>query len=699
MSYFVSYDSRDISHVNSLSNINKQSKFFRKKKLWIAFEKKGLNKNIQPGEDYVRQIQQKILQSKGAVLFVSKNFIDNSFINKYEIPLIVEKQNSDKNYKIIPVFVEKIDNEMPGLLKNIQFVNSPNTSLQYLKGSQYTIVLEETLRECKNSISLDIFNTGMLIDTNELINKFFKKVKKFFADLFKSIKYNWESKKYFSLKVTTIILTLIIGLVAFVSNKNTSFESTSTNSKEISTSTTLNNTTTSSSTSTTLNNTTTSSSTSTTIPPSFAVEVLSEGCSIQDYEIKVAERLSSTNTDRGELEVPNKEPDRYIDTSTLPSAEFVNFVKSDSKIIGFEICVRNLDRIQIFSDKYSSSYCYLIIENIPLSKQSQLVYVELKLESFPSKRLGELCAPGGERFFSAERYVLKNTLERTTIEIDSNNLYKIILKSVRLYDTDGYCCSDFLFEQFSYGGYPKPKAPEVEFNDCKDLDMVRSTERISINFRINAGDLPVDSFTQIYRNVNGEGREIKNFVSYASAQSKGITLPEPNSYVDIVSSNTIINNEIFRILSLTIIVDDIEGNSSSSECTIKINPRLEEAPITTLDCNARADDTPPEVKSYSLTKTSVNVENEPESFEVIIRITDDCSGIPPKNISVTFGDLGFNSNIERISGDPLDGTYKIIFTVPTGYKIGREEVLLFPVKDLNGNSNSNFITIGYIDVN
>ena len=129
MSYFVSYDSRDISHVNSLSNINKQSKFFRKKSLWIAFEKKGLNKNIQPGEDYVRQIQQKILQSKGAVLFVSKNFIDNSFINKYEIPLIIEKLNSDKNYKIIPVFVEKIDNEMPGFLKNIQFVNSPNTSL------------------------------------------------------------------------------------------------------------------------------------------------------------------------------------------------------------------------------------------------------------------------------------------------------------------------------------------------------------------------------------------------------------------------------------------------------------------------------------------------------------------------------------------------------------------------------------------
>ena len=691
--YFVSYDSRDISHVNSLSNINKQSVFFRKKSLWIAFEKKGLNKNIQPGEDYIRQIQQKILQSKGAVLFISNNFIDNSFINKYEIPLIIQKRNSDKNYKIIPLFVEKIPNEMPEFINNIQFVNSPNTSLQYLRGSQYTIVLEETLRECVSNFSLDVFNSGILIDSYEFIIKYYKKVKKFFADIFKSIEYISKTDRFFSIKLATIILTIIVGFVVFASNKYIEIESTSSNSNEISTSTTL-------------NSTTTSSSTSTTIPPSFAVEVLSEGCSIQDYEMKVARPVSNTNnTDGGIVEIRDKEPTRYIDTSILPNAEFVNFVKSDSKIIGFEMCVRNVDRIQIFSDKYSSSYCYLIIENIPLSKQSQLVYVELKLESFPSKRLGELCAPGGQRFFSAERYVLKNTLEKTTIEIDSNNFYKIILNSVRLYDSDGYCCSNFLFEQFSYGGDPKPKPPEVEFTDCKDLEMVRSTERISITYRINAGDLPVDSFTTIWMNINGNGKKNENIISYAEAQSNGITLPNPNDYVGIVSSNTLVNNEIFRILTFIVIATDVEGNRSSSECILKINPRLEEtstttsSSTTTLICNTRADNTPPEVKSYSLNKTNVKVESESESFEVILRITDDCSGIQPNKISVTFGDLGFSSNVERISGDPLDGTYKIIFTVPIGYKIGREEVLLFPLEDLNGNSNSLFITIGYVDVN
>ena len=41
MSIFVSYDSIDISHVNSLSNINKQNSTLKRKKLWIAFEKKS----------------------------------------------------------------------------------------------------------------------------------------------------------------------------------------------------------------------------------------------------------------------------------------------------------------------------------------------------------------------------------------------------------------------------------------------------------------------------------------------------------------------------------------------------------------------------------------------------------------------------------------------------------------------------------
>ena len=129
MSIFVSYDSKDISHVNSLSNINKQNSILKRRKLWIAFEKKSGVKNIPPGEEYIKEIQSNIKDSKGAVLFISKNFLENDFINTYELPLIIDKRKTEKNYKILPIFVDNVSIPKESLISKIQFINSPSTSL------------------------------------------------------------------------------------------------------------------------------------------------------------------------------------------------------------------------------------------------------------------------------------------------------------------------------------------------------------------------------------------------------------------------------------------------------------------------------------------------------------------------------------------------------------------------------------------
>ena len=178
MSIFVSYDSIDISHVNSLSNINKQNSTLKRKKLWIAFEKKSGVKNIPPGEEYIKEIQSNIKSSKGAVLFVSKNFLKNDFINTYELPLIIDKWKTDKNYKILPIFVDAVSIPNESIVSKIQFINSPNTSLSTLKGSQYTLVLEEVLQNLPGNFSLSA--SEMLKTINNYIKKIviFKKVLK-----------------------------------------------------------------------------------------------------------------------------------------------------------------------------------------------------------------------------------------------------------------------------------------------------------------------------------------------------------------------------------------------------------------------------------------------------------------------------------------------------------------------------------------
>ena len=125
---------------------------------------------------------------------------------------------------------------------------------------------------------------------------------------------------------------------------------------------------------------------------------------------------------------------------------------------------------------------------------------------------------------------------------------------------------------------------------------------------------------------------------------------------------------------------------------------------TNLSCNKRADNTPPKVESYNINKNSVDVANKSEEFIVTLRITDDCIGVEVDEILISFGDTGFAYNRQRVSGNSLDGIYKVTVSVPAGHKIGNFEVLLFPVDDENGNTYvpvgqvNGFISIGYVDV-
>ena len=198
MSIFVSYDSKDISHVNSLSNINKQNSILKRRKLWIAFEKKSGVKNIPPGEEYIKEIQSNIKDSKGAVLFISKNFLENDFINTYELPLIIDKWKTEKNYKILPIFVDNVSIPKESLISKIQFINSPSTSLSSLKGSQYTLVLEEALENAPKS------------------NFFIKNLTSQLSSKYKSLKLPTDTEGRLQLPNIRFVLFLIITVLLVV---------------------------------------------------------------------------------------------------------------------------------------------------------------------------------------------------------------------------------------------------------------------------------------------------------------------------------------------------------------------------------------------------------------------------------------------------------------------------------------------------
>ncbi len=169
MSIFVSYSSRNIEHVGFLDSENLNE---GRHKLWIAYQKNKTKnqKNVPPGEKFEKEIIKAIRESKGAILFVSNDYLNAEFVINQELPEIFKKREADKSYKIIPILVEPIlDYSKCPELENLQFVNSPNTYLNKLTGNSYRLVLRDALQEL-----------GVIKEFSTNIFRNFSKLRKYF---------------------------------------------------------------------------------------------------------------------------------------------------------------------------------------------------------------------------------------------------------------------------------------------------------------------------------------------------------------------------------------------------------------------------------------------------------------------------------------------------------------------------------------
>ena len=105
-SIFVSYSSKDIAHVNSLTAVSNES-LSKNTELWIATQKKDKISKLKPGEKWREELKKNINNSKGSVLLISKSFLNAEIITEFELPLIMKKREEDPNYKIYPILIEK----------------------------------------------------------------------------------------------------------------------------------------------------------------------------------------------------------------------------------------------------------------------------------------------------------------------------------------------------------------------------------------------------------------------------------------------------------------------------------------------------------------------------------------------------------------------------------------------------------------
>lgn len=118
---FISYSRKDKELIQSFIELGDNREF----ELWIDEAEK------KPGSDWRNTIRENINSSDGAILFITKNALDDgSPIKVDEIPLFIKRNNDpEDNFQFFPVFLDYVDDD---LVKNYQFTKEGSDESEYL---------------------------------------------------------------------------------------------------------------------------------------------------------------------------------------------------------------------------------------------------------------------------------------------------------------------------------------------------------------------------------------------------------------------------------------------------------------------------------------------------------------------------------------------------------------------------------------
>jgi hypothetical protein len=107
------------------------------------------------------------------------------------------------------------------------------------------------------------------------------------------------------------------------------------------------------------------------------------------------------------------------------------------------------------------------------------------------------------------------------------------------------------------------------------------------------------------------------------------------------------------------------------------------------------DTSPPQLESFTITPSTVDVTGSSQTVTVELHITDATGLVGSPTITLDSQDTtqqaGFG-NVPRTSGSATDGIYSKDVTLPQGAAPGTWDAQVFPLKDFFGNSNGQFLT-------
>ncbi len=138
---FISYSHMDEQWKNHLMS---HLSIFKQEKLLDIWE----DRRIKPGEDWAWEIRKALSRAGVAVLLISANFLDSNFIQREEVPALLEKRRKE-GLVVIPVIVKPCAWRATPWLSSMQVI--PKDGAPLMKGTEYEI--EEKLAQIAEQIA------------------------------------------------------------------------------------------------------------------------------------------------------------------------------------------------------------------------------------------------------------------------------------------------------------------------------------------------------------------------------------------------------------------------------------------------------------------------------------------------------------------------------------------------------------------
>ena len=127
--------------------------------------------NINPGDNYDKEIVNQLAESSGSILLLSKSYFDSEPCMN-ELKYIMEKKDKDPTYKVYPLLLSRVgisDRDL-NLFKDIQLFPTSSRTLEEMDNTEFNAQMSKLKKIINDDFSINILNNPMWVNIESFLD-------------------------------------------------------------------------------------------------------------------------------------------------------------------------------------------------------------------------------------------------------------------------------------------------------------------------------------------------------------------------------------------------------------------------------------------------------------------------------------------------------------------------------------------------